>query len=135
MGRCFERLLSHLYLPRTDVSDLVQWRPRAYNSAADFLCNWAMDNRRGCSEVRMEQLSSALEKGTNLQLYTDGGFRSGMLASTGWALYACEVDAIERPSLTLVVCGSSVLSCCRSSFEAEVLALDVAMARLLELIT
>ena len=44
------------------------------------------------------------------------------IAALGWALYRCEPG-----SFVLLACGSRLLETCRSSFEAETLALKLAL--------
>ena len=124
--RNISRLLSQCYLPRTDGSDPVEWRPREYNSVADALCNLAMDSHQSYEQIHDGRVRLALANASNLQIYSDGGFRSRQLAALGWALYNMQLGGADR---TLLACGSVLLTSCESSFQAEVLALDLAMAK------
>eukprot|EP00973_Karenia_brevis_P081843 11346606-Karenia_brevis.AAC.1 len=45
LERLEELIVSAAWLPRTLVSDWVQWRPREQNKEADELANLAMDHR------------------------------------------------------------------------------------------
>ena len=123
-------LLAKCYMPRQDTADFVEWRPREYNSVPDYLCNVAMDSCRDIEHTFAEKLQRALDIGSCLQLYSDGGFRSGTTAATGWALFECKPD-----SVVCLAFGATKLHSCHSSFQAEVLALDHAAAKLAELIT
>ena len=112
---------------------MVEWRPREYNSVADHLCNVTMDSGLCIDQSFPDCLRRALDRGSNLQIYSDGGFRSPNQAATGWALYECSCeDGCVR--FKLLAQGSAALKSCRSSFEAEVLALEAAVLNLARLV-
>mmetsp|Transcript_94605 Transcript_94605/g.167556 ORF Transcript_94605/g.167556 Transcript_94605/m.167556 type:complete len:127 (+) Transcript_94605:140-520(+) len=117
--------------PRTDVSDWAEWRRREFNNVADHLCNLTTDLQKEIFEISGERMRAAIQSKSNLQLYTDGGFRSDEMAASAWALFACNSDG----TTTWIARGSLLLSSCRSSFGAECIALDIGINYLLQFIT
>ena len=64
----------------------MEWRPRAWNTAADYLFNLSVDEHANFNEVKVESFVSALRQGCNIQVHSDGGFRRAHGASMAWVL-------------------------------------------------
>ena len=107
--------------PRSDCKDPVCWRERAWNAQADFLANQAMDNKRG--HYRVDMLVAHRAHEGNIIVFSDGGLRrASMRASAAWIAFLLEGGAaVERAS------QRCYLDSCSSAFQAEVIALDLAL--------
>ena len=126
------RLLERDLRPARDHDDPFQWRPRAYNTKADALCNVVLDTRKHF-DFLTESLDEIKQLTPNYLVYSDGACRGQGLASLGWAIYAVVWDGGVWTKLLVAMCGrlSNKNAC---SFLTETLALDEASKMLGELI-
>jgi len=120
MADALDSIFKSGWRPSSDWKDTVVWRERIWNSQADFFANRAMDRKAGHFEVDMAVVRRAHEG--NLMVYSDGGLRrTGMLASAAWIAYLVKGDAAIK-----IGSQSRFLQAVKSSFQAEVIALDMA---------
>lgn len=127
LAKALAKLFVNYFQPRSSTAGMVEWRKREFNTVPDYLCNFSMDTGTEVFEVRRGVLLKTLDASFNLQIYIDGGFRFHTLAAGAWCLFSCEM---QGPSckFTMLARRSFLLTACQSSFEAEVLALEVALS-------
>ena len=115
--------------------DPVQWRPREFNTLADALCHLATSTQtthQTTDNVIYEKIEYV---DADFQIFTDGGMEEGG-GSAGLAMICW--DREDKAVRTLVHCEATAWANDRaiaepSAFEAEVVALDRAVARKLEM--
>jgi len=96
------RLLEASWRARDIIRPLVVWKPREKNPEADFLCNWAMYNRRSVAIARPECLDGLSYESFCLQSWSDGGDRSIGCSAAGCVVKAWIPNA-ERPVVMVAV--------------------------------
>ena len=123
MGRSIATFFNSGILPRVDVGNFIEWRPRRFNPVADHFCNVAMDARVTAEKRSLDHVQQAWRDGCNLQLYSDGGVRSDGSAALGWAVYTvtkCQTEwlwtlsawssqYLQKPGLTPFECEAMAL--------------------------
>jgi len=104
----------------TDISDLILWDGREYNTVADHAANMALDTQTSWERLDVEFLKVALEEAANLRLCIDGACRAQKDGAVGMALFAYSRNGGCR----LVYRAGKPLGDTRSAFLAELLALE-----------
>ena len=75
--------------PPRSIDDPVQWRPREFNTRADYLCNKALDSKSSYSHAEEScQLEMYKTIGANWMAYSDGGGRGDGWSAFAWIVYA-----------------------------------------------
>jgi hypothetical protein len=102
------------------------WRPREYNSQADAVCNWVLDEGCDMEELDLQDVLRRLIAGQMLQIYSDGGFDG----ERGSASFVVVCNAFEDGSWHSSVCGyrGILINGARSSFQAEMVGADAAIS-------
>ena len=130
MGRLIDFLDSGM-LPRTDIAEPVEWRPRAYNKRADWLCNKALDSRSSYN-FKEDSLDEYRIEGVHWESFSDGTCRGDGFSSFAWIIDAVGMVAGRRISFTLAF-GYELVEGNHSSFLTELWGLDRAAMTLQEL--
>ena len=120
-------------LPPTDISDPVQWRPRAYNKRADWLCNKALDTRSSFS-FREEDVDHYRVEGVHWECFSDGACRGDGFSAFAWLTDAVWTVAGRRHHFTLAF-GYAIVEGNHSSFATELWGLERAAETLRDLRT
>eukprot|EP00973_Karenia_brevis_P040845 5652064-Karenia_brevis.AAC.1 len=69
------------------MSPAVKWRRREYNKEADFLANWAMDNRTDFEYRGRWKMQDIADRNVNLMAWSDGGSREEEdISASAWIL-------------------------------------------------
>ena len=118
-------------MPPTDISDPVQWRPREYNSRADWLCNQALDTRSSF-QFAEEDIEAYRASPTQWEAFSDGACRGDGFSSFAWIVYATWQFGDQRHRF-VVAFGYEFLHGNLSSFITELLGLERAVATVLQL--
>ena len=126
------RLVSANVLPPADISDPVQWRPRAYNVRADWLCNQALDSKSSFHFIT-DDVDAYRLPDLQWEAFSDGACRGDGYSSYGWIIY-CTWQIGKQRHRFMVAFGYEVLAGNFSSFVTELLGLERAVQTLLQLI-
>ena len=122
MTAALDALFEGGYEPISKHDDPITWRERCFNKQADWLANRAMDENRSFQRCIIEDMDPS----ANYITFSDGGYRrSTGRAAAGWVTYKLK-DGITTP----VAWCAKVIDSCRSSFLAELVALDDAICTL-----
>ncbi len=77
--------------PRYKNGDPIRWRERGMNKEADYLANWALDNRKKISYTNTKEIED--KENLHLMGWSDGGSRdSENGSSSAWILKVCGAD-------------------------------------------
>ena len=120
IGRAMARLLESGWRPLTDISDLLLWDPRDYNSVADHGANVALDLGQEWQILRKLESQHAIAAGANIRLCFDGALRGNGSAAGGLEILAYYPDG-SRVSLCRSGCLFQGVD---SAFQAEVQTLE-----------
>ena len=114
--------------PSTDVADPVIWRPRAYNTIADYLCNYTMNVRRSWRKVwpTVPGLSHGRH---NVLVFSDGGARAGDCSASAWVM-GCILGNEGTCSYHIIAAEGQYFADPIDSFRAETIALDMAVSNI-----
>ena len=96
VSRLMANLIRWGWLPRTNATAFVEWRPREWNKGADFLCNFVMDHGMPIHSVDELAIGNGLAHGCNLQIHSDGGRRLGESSACAWTLYGYTYDVVDK---------------------------------------
>jgi len=111
---------------KRDIDNLVIWLPRRFNIVADHLANAALD--QGPDLHR--QLAARSNPDACLRVCLDGALRGNIGAPSRPAAMGCAIYEVRycstsaKPVHVPVLYAAQRLSCIRSAFEAETLALE-----------
>eukprot|EP00973_Karenia_brevis_P038321 5283491-Karenia_brevis.AAC.1 len=123
MAGMIDQILRHGFRPPEMWHDPVVWRDRSWNKQADYIANRVMDTSQSYRYV-YDGVKIRAQTG-NIIIFSDGGLRRASpgrkVAAAAWAAYL-----EERGCFTLVAFEGKMLET-RSAFEAEVVALDLAL--------
>ena len=106
--------------------DPVDWRPREWNTGADYLANYALATGETGGNLTTQSLKKALETCIAIQFYTDGGFARAIGGSIGVQCigYHRERGNIQR---RCVGYAFAFMGQARSAFAMELKALETAL--------
>ena len=104
----------------TNISDLVQWDAREYNTYADHAANVALDKGVDWKQIDEEALKEAKASNASYRLSVDGALRGSRRASGGMALFAYYPSGRR----VLILRAGVILGELRSAFLAEALSLE-----------
>ena len=108
----------------------VDWRPREYNTAADHIANYILDQGRDETSWEERVVLDNLDNIRGLQIFSDGGYAArGGRNKVGAAAVVIVVIPREGGADNAYIAGWAgwFLAHARSAFEAEVIALDKAV--------
>ena len=108
-----------------------EWRPREYNSQADAVCNWVLDERSDMDELDVQIVVSRLASGQMLQVYSDGGF-DGVCGAASFVLVFNTFEGGVWHASTGGYRGVYI-SNARSAYQAELIGADAAISFAIEL--
>ena len=131
MGRLVKFINGGL-LPQRNTADSVQWRPRAYNARADFLCNCALDSGASFAHVE-ESVENYCNHAVHWEAFSDGACRGDGFSAFSWIIYAVWTLGGERHRFT-VAFGYEIVIGNYSSFVTELWGLDRASLTLQDII-
>ena len=132
IARAMLKLHNSYWRPICDSLDLVLWAPREFNTVADHAVNATLDTGQSWARpVEEGELAQAFQTGSLVRLCVDGGLRRNGAAARV-ALYQYEATGDEPGyKKRLLAQMGKMLYGVHSAFEAEVLALEFALKRLL----
>ena len=112
--------------------DPVDWRPREFNTAADYVANCVLHHKRDFNKITEHTAAEILQDAIGLQVYSDGGFNFGI----GAAAFVVTCVKWDGERLQSVMMGSRgiLIEGARSAFHTEVTALDMAVRFVLDLV-
>ena len=131
MKRVLGRLVGFIddgLLPPCDVADPVQWRPRLYNTRADWLCNQALDTGSSFEFIE-ENLSAYCTQDMRWETFSDGGCRGNGKSAFAWVVHATWVVGGQCHRFT-VAFGYEHVDGNYSSFATELWGLEKAVRTL-----
>ena len=117
-------LFSKAFQYKNGFMNPFEWRAREFNAAADLACNVILDSRAPVHTIDTPTLVAALRSGSNIQFYSDGGYRCGRGACAFVIVLSTRVDGFwsaELAGLSGIYLEDGV-----SSFHAEILAAEMA---------
>jgi hypothetical protein len=107
--------------PRTEITPLIEWDPRSWNTLADHAANATLDGGADWTQYCDSRQDPGIELGAvNLRLCFHGALRGDGSSSAGFALLAYSSDNGE----TTLFRGGRLLGKLTSAFMAEMLALE-----------
>ena len=121
----FVRFIDDGLMPPTDIADPVQWRPREYNTKADWLCNHAL-NTASSFEFLEDCLEPYWAKGLHWEAFSDGACRNDGHSAFAWIIYATWTVSKQRHCFT-VAFGYELVDGNHSSFATELWGLERAV--------
>ena len=67
-----------------------EWRPRKFNTAADYLCNISLDEGSDVRHVFVHDIPGYLQDGWATQVYSDRGLRDN-IGAAAFAIFLVDV--------------------------------------------
>ena len=110
--------------PPQDWLHAVDWSDRSWNKQADYIANRVMDTKQSYMHIYPEVLRKVNNGG--VLIFSDGGLwnvrSQGRLRAAAWVVYL-----VASGTYTLLAFEGKLLTAVSSAFEAEAIALDLAM--------
>ncbi len=119
-SRALQTLMAKEWLPRTSVSDIIEWDRREYNVVADFCANVAVEDQQDWYTQWAREIQEAQRRGCNIRACFDGARKGNGASSAGVAIYAYHFDGAR----VMLACGGKQLGNLNSSLAAEILSLE-----------
>ena len=117
-------LLTHYFVPKASFLNPVEWRPREFNTPPDTVCNWVLSRKADLLDLRRNDVTDKAMAGWSLQVHCDGGYRGG----AGAAAFVVHSYSPAGGGVERVGYYGAYLPSARSAFQAEIFALDNAVA-------
>ena len=118
------KLMSHFFSYKAGFLQLVDWRPREFNEAADLIADRVLNERRHVRNLDLHHIGNRLRDFVALQIYSDGGYANGRgsmaFVIIGWYF---EAGGMHR---TILGYDGMYVTDSKSSFCNEIGALDLA---------
>ena len=112
--------------------DPVEWRPREFNKAADYVANCVLHKNCDVDNITVSAAVGAVTDAIAIQIFSDGGYNFGKGAAA-FVVTCVRWDGQQLHSELLGGRGILIKEA-RSAFHTEVTALDMAVQFMLEFV-
>ena len=129
IARYLFNLLEKGWRPIADISDLVLWDARNFNTTADHAANCALDLGQPWERSNRENIELSIEVKANIRLCFDGARRGGGQASAGIAIFAY----LPRGGTILLYRAGCIFGSLSSAFLSEMMALEWCLSRITDI--